>query len=420
MTPAISIVVISAVGVAAQLGAAVVNASIVALFALAIWRRREFQVPKHLGLSALAVFGISLLHAFVGEDPVSSWGYATQMRQLAVFLIVGALASQLTEKQRNCALLAALGAMVLAVLYSLYQVITETTGPLLALHPDALRWPSRNYRGSGEWLTFSINGLRGTGMVHHVLSFAHVTCMLSLAALSQLLFGTERKRLWFIFTVIGVVGIALSGARAAMVAWLLGGCLILGLRVARSWHIRRALCLGAVLTTVGGFIAVATSDGLRHRIGSFEARELIWQQGIEVVQTTFPRGLGYGAYPAYAERVYPTIPRLAPKVRAWAHNVWLSLMAEAPLVIPAFLWFLWCLIRRADRILEDQRNRAWGAMVLASLVAWLAIGLFHDSHFQREYFPFVLWLWGLGLSPGWSESASCLSGDSDQIASKSL
>ena len=158
--------------------------------------------------------------------------------------------------------------------------------------------------------------------------------------------------------------------------------------------------------TLGGFVAVASSDGMRQRIGSFEARELIWKQGLEVTQSTFPRGLGFGAYPAYAERVYPTIPKLEPKVRAWAHNVWLSLAAEAPLVIPVFLFLLWSLARRADQMLFDPQNQSWGAMVIASILAWLAIGLFHDSHFQREYFPFVLWLWGLGLSPEWLESAA--------------
>ena len=101
--------------------------------------------------------------------------------------------------------------------------------------------------------------------------------------------------------------------------------------------------------------------------------------------------------------MYPTIPKLDPKVRAWAHNVWLSLAAEAPLVIPAFLFLLWCLATRADSMFIDHQSRAWGALVLASILAWLAIGLFHDSHFQREDFPFVLWLWGLGLSPAWSD-----------------
>ena len=403
MTPILTLVVLSAVGVAAQLGAAVVNASIAALIALAIWRRKDVRVPQLLWLSALVVFVISLIHAGFGKDPVSNWGYATHMRQLGILLLVGALASHLNQQQRSRVLWIALSAMTLSVLYSLYQVVSQTTGPLLALHPDALRWPSRNYRSSGEWLTFSINGLRGTGMVHHVLSFAHVTCMLSLAALSQAVFSNHGKRLWGRFVVIGVFGIALSGARAALVGFALGASVIIGLRLARSQRVRRMVCIGAALVTMSGFMVVATSDNLRQRIGSFEARELIWNQGLEAVEATFPRGLGYGAYPAYAERVYPTIPKLDPKVRAWAHNLWLSLAAEAPFVIPAFLFLLWCLARRADSMLIHPHSRGWGALVLASILSWFAIGLFHDSHFQREYFPFVLWLWGIGLSPTWSE-----------------
>ena len=84
--------------------------------------------------------------------------------------------------------------------------------------------------------------------------------------------------------------------------------------------------------------------------------------------------------------------------------MWLSLFAEAPIVVPSFLFLLVLVCLRAERLLAMPRTAAWGAMVLASILAWLAIGLFHDSHFQREYFPLVLWLWGLGLSSDWSQA----------------
>ena len=42
----------------------------------------------------------------------------------------------------------------------------------------------------------------------------------------------------------------------------------------------------------------------------------------------------------------------------------------------------------------------------STLGAWLVISLFHDSHFQREYFPLVLCLWGLFLSPTWRMEVS--------------
>lgn len=79
MTPVITIVVISAVGVAAQLGVALVNASIAALIALAIWRRSDLSFPRTIWFGVLAVVMVSLSHALFGADSVSSWGYATHM-----------------------------------------------------------------------------------------------------------------------------------------------------------------------------------------------------------------------------------------------------------------------------------------------------------------------------------------------------
>jgi len=404
MSSAWVIGLVAALAVAAQLGAAVLNGAILALVAFAVWNHSSIRAPKPLLIASTLLFVISLAHALVGHDPISAWGYATQMRQVLVLLIVGALSSQLNDKHRRLVLYIALGGAALSVLYSFYQVLSKTTGPLLALHPDALKWPSRNYRASGEWLTFSINGLRGTGMVHHVLSFAHVSCMLSLAALSQAIFGAPRKASWWTLAAVALTGVLLSGARAALVGWLVGVALLVSLRWFRDRRWRRAILVVSLLGVGGGFLGVATSEPLRQRIGSFEARQLIWSQGWKAATETFPRGLGFGAYPAYAERIYPDLPGLAPKVRAWAHNVWLSLFAEAPLVVPALLVFLGVILLRAERMLGQPQTAVWGAMVLSSLLAWVAIGLFHDSHFQREYFPFVLWLWGLGLSARWSEA----------------
>ncbi len=396
MSSAWVIGLVAALAVAAQLGAAVLNGAILALVAFAVWNYSSIRAPRKLLIASTLLFVISVAHALLGHDPISDWGYATQMRQVLVLLIVGALSSQLNDKHRRWVLYIALGGAALSVLYSFYQVLSKTTGPLLALHPDALKWPSRNYRASGEWLTFSINGLRGTGMVHHVLSFAHVSCMLSLAALSQAIFAAPRKASWWVLAAVALTGVLLSGARAALVGWLLGVALLVSLRWFRDRRWRRAILVVSLLGVGGGFLGVATSEPLRQRIGSFEARQLIWSQGWKVATETFPRGLGFGAYPAYAERIYPDLPGLAPKVRAWAHNVWLSLFAEAPFVVPALLVFLGVILLRAERMLGQPKTAVWGAMVLSSLFAWVAIGLFHDSHFQREYFLLCCGCGGLG------------------------
>ena len=72
----------------------------------------------------------------------------------------------------------------------------------------------------------------------------------------------------------------------------------------------------------------------------------------------------------------------------------------------AFVAQLPALARRALRQAADHADQGLGAALCATLGAWLVISLFHDSHFQREYFPLVLCLWGLFLSPTWRMEVS--------------
>ncbi len=391
--------------VGAQFGAAFVPISQVALLLICLLHWRHLTAPKWLVVAVAALLGATLFHVAVGTEPVTSWGYATHPRVLLIFLMVGALGSTMRPRQRDQILLAALVAGALSALYALYQVVFQTPGPLVAVHSGALPWAARNYRPSTELLTFSINGLRGTGFIHHVLSFAHVSCILALAAMARALFGSSRRLLWTGLGVAATGGLFLSGMRAALLGWGFGMAALLLLKILRQRRTRMtALC--ALLAVAGtGFVHIVSTPSLRNQVGSFSGRLPIWAHARETAASVFPRGLGYGAYPRFAERTYPQSPSLKGKVHAWAHNVWLTLAAEAPLAILAWLFFILVLLKRALTQSEGDGDQGFGAGVLATLVAWLVIGLFHDSHFQREYFPVLLGLWGLGLSPGWTKGS---------------
>jgi hypothetical protein len=402
MRSSTALLLLAGVGVSAQVGMAPLNLALLALLLGAVAMRRQLQAPRDLVLPVAAFIGASLFHVIVGTEALQSWGYATHSRVVLVLILAGAIAAHLSAGQRLKVLCAVLITMALSVAYSFYQVFAETVGPLQALHPHALDRPIANHRDASAWLTFSINGLRGTGMIHHILSFAHVSCMLALAAAAQAVFGKGKSLVWALFSVIGVCGVMVSGARAALVGFVIGSSVLGLLYFLRSARSRRFAVVLCVLAIFSGFFVVSMSPDLRQRIGSFSSRQVLWTQGVKALSDSFPRGIGFGAYPHYAERVYASDEALENQVKAWAHNTWLSLLAEAPLTVPALIWLLVALFRRALAQFERGLDSAWAAAVLASLMSWLVICLFHDSHFQREYFPLVLWLWGLGLSPAWA------------------
>jgi hypothetical protein len=347
----------------------------------------------------------TLFHSAIGTEPITSFSYATHTRILLTLLLVGALTSRMSPTQRDNILLAALASAALSAGYSLYQVVFQTTGPLVNLHSGALPWVARNYRSKSEMLTFSVNGLRGTGMIHHVLSFAHVSCVLALAAFARSLFGTTHRLQWTLLGLSATGGLFLSGMRAALAGWAFGLAVLLVLRLLRHERARAGALVLLLAFTATGFLQVVSTPSLRNQVGSFSGRLPIWTHAKKTAIDVFPRGLGYGAYPSFAERTYPQSPQLKGKVHAWAHNIWLTLAAEAPAAILAFLFFIAVLFRRALRQAQGNKDQGLGATVLATLFAWLFIGLFHDSHFQREYFPVLLALWGLGLSPTWGHGA---------------
>ena len=388
--------------VGAQLGVAFVSISQALLILLCILHRKSVGAPRTILFAVLALIFTTLVHVAIGTEPVTSWSYATHTRVLLILLMVGSLASQMTPKQRDAILLAALTSAAISAAYSLYQVVFQTTGPLVGLHSGALPWVARNYRSDADLLTFSVNGLRGTGLIHHVLSFAHVSCILALAAAARALFGTTYRLGWALLGTAASGGLFLSGMRAGLVGWSLGLVTLLILKALPRRRVR-ALALSLVVILGGGsFIHVVSTPSLRNQVGSFSGRMPIWTHARKTAVEVFPRGLGYGAYPHFAERTYPQSPTLKTKVHAWAHNMWLTLAVEAPLAIFAWIFFLLALLQRALTQAEGDRDQGLGAMVLATAIAWLFIGLFHDSHFQREYFPLLLGLWGLGLSPSWT------------------
>ena len=388
----------------AQIGVALVNVAIVGMAVLCVWHWRQLRVPRDLLVPVVVLIVLSVLHSLIGLGTPWNLGYLAQLRVILCLLMVGALSASWSSNDRKLILRIALSVAVISMAYSLFQVLSQTPGPLKALHPDALRWSSQNYRSSSEWLTFSINGLRGTGLVHHVLSFAHVSCVLALAGFAHVLFGKKNKLLWVCLACAAVLGILLSGARAGLVGFLFGALVLAALKSTRTTRVR-AIVVVVLLAAVGvGFVHVVTDADRRSRIGSFSGRLAIWNHARTAAYNAFPRGMGYGTYPAYAKETYRNHPELKTKVTGWAHNVWLSLAVETPIAIIAWIWLLVAITRRSLRQAQGDADEGYGAAVVATLGAWLIIGLFHDSHFQREYFPLILSLWGLCLSPSWLDT----------------
>ena len=187
-------VAVTSLLVGAQLGVALVNVAMALLVVAWASSWRTQRAPRALWLPVAVLAGLTVAHTVVGTEAQSPETYAGSLRVLLVLLLVGSLSAPWSAAARQRALVVALAVAAVSMGYALVQVLAQTPGPLRALHPDALQWSSRNYRGSGDWLTFSINGLRGTGLVHHVLSFAHVSCVLALTGWAHaLLLGAAER-----------------------------------------------------------------------------------------------------------------------------------------------------------------------------------------------------------------------------------
>jgi hypothetical protein len=391
----VALFAVAAVGVGAQFGAAAMHLGVL-ITVVAVLYRRAFRAPAVIWWAVLAVIASALLHGLIGREPLHL-SYATFPRYLLLLPLVAALVQRTPAATVERALAAVALIACLSALYGAVQVTYRTPGFLIDWHPGkaGLTW---NHRSSTDLLTFAPEGLRATGMVHHVLAFAHIGCMVSLAGLSLAVFGTRTKAriAWSVVAIAGVGSVVLSGGRAGLLGWLIGALLIGAVRVLGARTRWRAAVVG--LGLLGGVLAgglTVFSAQTRGAVGNTSGRQAIWGQAQTAVAETFPRGLGYGAYPGYAARVYPQSGALKAKVKAWAHNTWLSLLAEAPLALFAWLFLIGTLIKLFFEAVDDAP--ALAALGLASVVAWVAISMFHDSHFQRVYAPFMFWLWGLCL-----------------------
>ena len=384
---------LAAVGLGAQIGAAAMHAGLLATVIIAV-RRRAWFADRPLWTGVLSVIGAALLHALIGLEP-PHWSYSTFPRYLLIIPIVAALAAGGDEAVRRRALAWGLGLGALSALYGIGQVVFETVGPLAVVHSEESRRLFYVHRPAGSALTFFSGGLRATGMVHHILAFGHIGAMLALAGAAVAIWSDRvRLRLFAVgLALLCAFGVLLSGARAGLLGLMLGLGVLGLLRVAGS--LRRALVWGVALVVFGAGLTAIVAPERVSGVASLTGRQPIWEHARGRIADSFPRGLGYGSYPDYAAKTYPTIPVLDGKRTAWAHNSWLSLMVEAPLAAVAWLLLWLLLLRRALDGFDSQP--VWGGILAASLLAWLLISMFHDSHFQRVYAPFSFWLWGLCL-----------------------
>ncbi len=294
---------------------------------------------------------------------------------------------------------AVLGIIFLASAVALLGIFESATGkfPLVQfIHsstPDVLR-PAPGIRG---WFG-------AVGLFQSRLTFAHVLLFpfcWSVALMMEKL--TLKWRMIFgLAVVILSLGMVFSWTRAAPVVAVVV-CMSLAVGGLRKGYLRRVV----VVSLVGRVaLAVLLSPDVEKRLkNSFSgkkdwARLAIWHSALDLGAQNPMAGIGYGNF---QRDVVPFISQRTKQVRAkkfkgtiaWAHNNILTFFAEAgALGVVAFCWIFFAYFMKTVRLLNMAKNHVWirgflrGAM--ASVAAFLLVGLFHDTFFDGEV---IITLW---------------------------
>jgi N-acetylmuramoyl-L-alanine amidase len=206
-------------------------------------------------------------------------------------------------------------------------------------------------------------------------------------ALPPVLLAPSRRRLDSILVALLVVGLVVSGSRAAWLA-ALGAVALVGTRGAG-----RALVAGAI---AGGLLVAATAAQLGHGPGSVSGRLLIWRATAGMIAAHPVLGVGpggfAGAYPAALHDVMRADPHggFAPSgFVVHPHDLLLGVTAERGVVgLAAFLWLVVATIRvgRSRDPTDWTRSAAAG-----TLAAFFVYGLF-DHPFASTALAMTAWL----------------------------
>ena len=349
-----------------------------AAFAVAValgWRDAErLTLDRPALLFALAcVASLALSTA-----PLAGVREATSFRALAGYLLVSrALRLAGVSRALPRALALYLGVAAAAALLGVAQFRTGfdllaafgLRAPVQSLAPDV---PGR----------FS-----AIGFFDSRLTLAHVL-VVPLCLGAALLAGRAvrgRAAAWTaLATALLAAGEALTFARTA---WLgaLAGLAAMALVAGRGARIVLALGLACAVALAAASPAVrARAAGMLSSDDSSHAtRRYIWSRAVEVVADHPLFGAGVGGYPAAAAPHFAEVREVYSAEPTWAHDTWLTVLAETgPVGLCAYLWlwgaFLAAAVRGARRLEGGPVERAVALGALGAGVALVVVSLAHD------------------------------------------
>ena len=312
-------VAVTSLLVGAQLGVALVNVAMALLVVAWASSWRTQRAPRALWLPVAVLAGLTVAHTVVGTEAQSPETCAGAARAPCWCCSGGLVEHALERCGAQRALVVALAVAAVSMGYALVQVLAQTPGPLRALRT---RCGGLRATTAAAEIGSRFRSIRSTR--HRAGSpcpefcprlvrprpdrlGARPVCSAPPSALGQPRAGSHLRH--------GFVGSSRRLSRLC-VRCRRPRAVPMGVVVSA-----RGAGLVMMLAVVGGgFGALVSTPDLRERIGSFSGRVPIWAHARDAAAASFPRGMGYGTYPAYAERTYDSVPALAGKVRGWAHN----------------------------------------------------------------------------------------------------
>lgn len=343
-------------------GMQLASAAALALFlATRGWRDPATVRPPVLAFAAVAVVSVLCAELLGRFDPLA-W------RFVLLVWIVAALGARLPRADlEQVAWLWIAGAAAA----SAWAVLQTFTGldllALLHLRAHAVALPS-------PWP----GHFAALGFFSSRLNFANGLLLPLGLALGYAVSGSGRQR-WLGAGAAGVLGAALllSFTRAAWWGALVAG----GVVLARRAGLRGLLVLAAVVAAAALTPSVRARFASSLRVDANTDRVFIWSRAREVIRAHPVLGVGFGAYPRAARPFYDRADPAFP-MHTWAHDTWLSLLAETgPAGVLLFAW-LWLVVFRAGRRAAKRSPAAQG--LLAGLLGLHVAALFHDVLYAPE------------------------------------
>lgn len=304
---------------------------------------------------------------------------------------------------------AILGMIFLACLAALFGAFQSVTG----------QFPFVEYiHSSTPEVLKSAPGMHGwfgaVGLFQSRLTFAHV--LLFPLCWSMALMMEKLTLKWRVLFGLAVcllsLGIVFTWTRAAPVAAALACSAIVIGAFHKGWHRRFALVAFMCLVALSALIVPQETKRLESSFSGKRdwGRLAIWHSALDLGASSPMTGIGYGNFqrdvvPLIEKRTRQVGAKTFKATIAWAHNNLLTFFAEAgALGVLAFCWIFFAYFSQALRVLRRSQQQPWlrgflrGSM--ASVAAFLLLGMVHDTFFDGEV---IITLWvtmGASLAVG--------------------